>query len=114
MHQPAERDRGAFLVLEIFLPLVGIVLLGLWIAPEHARGNGKGRQGQRTGDDCQDQARCSGKRPKKKAGMRRSASPITPPSPVGSGQAAVRGRQEAKAAAKIAATSHKSKRQRSR
>ena len=44
------------------------------------------------------------------AGTRSSMSPITPPSPVGSGQAALRVRQEAKAAASNPPTIHKATR----
>ena len=45
---------------------------------------------------------------------RSSASPMTPPSPAGSGQAAVRGRQAAKLAVSTTAATHVSSRSRSR
>ena len=52
--------------------------------------------------------------PNTQAGTRNSASPMTPPSPVGSGHALLAGRHDAKAAAAGAPTTHSTTRMRSR
>ena len=52
--------------------------------------------------------------PNSTIGSRKTASPMTPPSPHGSGQCALRGRQDANAAANTAPNSHSSMRSFSR
>ena len=105
MHQPAERDRGAlFVVVDRSGGFARPALVELDV------GVGRASRSRRRSTNATSAATPSTiaaataaampeSGPSSNAGTRSIASPITPPSPVGSGQARLRGRQEAKPAA---------------
>ena len=117
MRQEAERN-PATLVLSLGVVcrfLFFLCIIGVGIAPQQARCDRDRNERRAAERDCGNDAVHSAYRTcKSRTGTRRIASPITPPSPDGSGQCALRGRQAAKAAASTAPSGHNRTRSRSR